>query len=340
MARRAEARHHFSRSPAGLITTDCSMRRFPAVLLLPFLFWLSGAPAHAQVAVPSLVPSAPRIGDPVFDVPTVSFVTPNPAAMQWGSPSKWGGGQIRSERQQTLPAPPSPIDEFSGLYIGFRKVEKTITFAAELLELSDDTNVPRTADWDVLDGAVAFQSGDSIAFGVGMDRTSTTTGTGNSLEFNTISLGMSIEVQSNVFIGFAIGTEDISSTFNGDDDRSVQKYGVAYRKGGAINTHFELYAVERDEADNFANEFTDVSTIVGVAEFNISNLLLAASISQTERDRIGIESATVTFDLGWAPKNGLAVMFHQEQTTTEDVNAVVTTEFETDTTAISIAFQF
>ncbi len=314
------------------------MRRFAGLLLLSLLLAGLGTPARAQVAVPSLVPAAPRIGDPVYDVPTASFVTPNPAAMQWGSPSKWGFGQIDSERRQTQPSQGTLV-ELSGIYVGFRKVAEDISFGAELLELSDDSNAVLEADWDVLDGAVAFQSGDNIAFGVGADRTSTSRNA-NSLEFDAINLGMSIEVQSNVFIGFAIGTEDISSSFNGDDDRSVQKYGIGYRKGGTVNTHFELYAIEKDEADNPSGEFTDVGTLVGVAEFNLSNLLLAASYSLTERERVLLDTTTVTVDIGWAPKNGLAVMFHRENTTTEDTTPANESETETETTALSIAFQF
>lgn len=314
------------------------MRPLARLLSLSILLLAAGATAQAQVAVPSLVPTQPRIGDPVVDVPTASFVTPNPAAMQWGSPSKWGFGQIKSSRQQTSPTTGSTV-EFSGLYLGFRKVDKSLSLAAELLELSDDTNAVLEADWSVLNGAVAFQSGDSIAFGVGADRTSTSNNA-NSLEYNALNLGMSFEVKTNMFIGFAIGTEDIHSSFDGDDTRGVQKLGFGYRKGGTANTHFEIYAVEKAEGDNLAAEFTDVSELVGVAEFNISDLLLAASYATTERKRIEQEGTIVTVDLGWAPKNGLTVVFHQEQTTTKITTVGFESETDTDTTAISVGYQF
>ncbi len=314
------------------------MRGIFGGLFVFMLVWLMGLTVHAQVAVPSLVPGVPNVGDPILGIPTASFVPPNPAAMQWGEPSKWGLGQINAERRVTEPTAGTPV-EFGGLFIGFRKVDKEISFGAQLLELADDTNAAREADWKSLDAGVAFQSGDNIAFGVGMNRISNTS-QGDSQEFNTINLGMSIEIRRNIFAGFAIGTEDISSSFNGEDDRSVQKYGVGYRTGRAFKTHLEFYIVDRDQADNFADEFSDVASQVLVLEFNLSGFLLAASFNRTQRARLDLETTTVVGDLGWAPKNGFSLIFHIEQTSGTDSTQFAESEFESDISSISASFLF
>lgn len=314
------------------------MREIFTGFSLFLLVWLIGLPARAQVAVPSLVPAVPRVGDPILGIPTASFVPPNPAAMQWGAPSKWGLGKINAERRVTEPTVGTLV-EFGGLFIGFRKVDKDISFAAQLLELSDETNAVRLADWNSLDAAVAFQSGDSIAFGVGLNRVSNTS-QGDSLEFNTINLGMSIEIKRNIFAGFSIGTEDISSSFNGNDDRSVQKYGVGYRTGGSFNTHFEFYIVDRDQADNSAAEFSDVTSQVLVAEFNLNGLLLAASFNRSQRSRLDLETTTLVLDFGWAPKNGFSLIFHIERTAGKDSTQFNESAFESDISSLSASFLF
>jgi hypothetical protein len=288
-----------------------------------------------------MVPSAPRIIDPTEVIPTASFVTPNPAAMQWGAPSRWGGGTISSDREQTAPTTGTPV-EFGGIYAGARVLGKDLTVAGYMIELSDDTNAfSLEADWNVVAGGVAFQSGDNITFGVSMERADNTI-SGLSLDINTINLGLSVKASDKIYLGLALGSEDISAASE-SGDRSVQKYGVGYRAGGQSQTHFEAYVVEREENDQFfAGAFSDSSEKVLVAEVILGSLFLGGSFSTISQDRNRQEIEALIFDIGWAPKNGLALLYHQETATTEvkDSAGAVTSEDETTTTAISIAWSF
>jgi hypothetical protein len=309
-------------------------------LLLTAIFTIAAASAQAQVAVSEMVPAAPRIIDPTEVVPTASFVTPNPAAMQWGAPSRWGGGTLSSEREQTAPTTGTPV-EFGGIYAGARVLGKNLTVAGYMLELGDDTNTfSLEADWNVLAGGVAFQSGDNITFGVSMERADNTV-SGVSLDFNTINLGLSVKASDKIYLGLALGTEDINVASE-SGDRSVQKYGVGYRAGGQSQTHFEAYIVDREANDQFsAGAFSDSNEKVLVAEVILGSIFLGASLSNTTQDRNDQEINALIFDIGWAPKNGLALLFHRESATTESgVSTTSPTEDDTSTTAISIAWSF
>lgn len=313
------------------------MRNTIRTLLLGTIFTLVAATAQAQVAVSELVPAAPRILDPEDIVPSASFVPANPAAMQWGAPSRWGVGTISGDRKQTAPTAGGTTD-FGGFYAGVRVVSDDITFGAHLIEYSDETNTfSLNADWNVLAGGVAFQSGDMIAFGASVERADNTSG-GSTFDFNTITLGLSLNVSKDIFVGLALGTEDITAPGE-SGDRSVQKYGVAYRTGGQTQYHLEAYIVDREENSQFGSGvFSDSRETVLVAEAIFGNLLVGASFITISRDRLNQEISALTFDIGWAPKAGLSLMYHQESTTTE--NNASGTEFDTGTTAISLAWSF
>lgn len=316
------------------------MRTFVRNLLLAAIFAVSTSVVQAQVAVSELVPGAPRIIDPTQVIPSASFVTPNPAAMQWGAPSRWGGGSISGDRQQTAPTAGS-VTEYGGIYAGARVVGDDITVAGYLIEYSDETNAFNlAADWNVLAGGVAFQSGDRIAFGLSMERADNTA-SGVTADFNTINLGISFMASKNIFLGLALGSEDIEVAGE-SGDRSVQKYGVGYRSGGQAQTHLEAYIIDREENTQFGSSvYSDSLEKVIVAEAVLGSILLGASFTLISQDRNDQEISAITFDLGWAPKTGLSLLFHQESVTTEsNTSSASPTETETSTSAISIAWSF
>lgn len=316
------------------------MRKTIGHLLLGTFLTLVAATAQAQVAVSELVPSAPRIIDPTQLIPSASFVTPNPAAMQWGAPSRWGGGVISGDRQQTAPTA-GGVTDYGGIYAGARFVGDTLTVGGYLIEYSDDTNAFNLdADWNVLAGGVAFQSGDRVAFGLSTERADNTAG-GASQDFNTINLGISFMATSKIFLGLALGTEDIDAAGE-SGDRSVQKYGVGYRSGGQAQTHLEAYIIDREDNPQFGSSvYSDSVEKVIVAEAVIGSFLLGASYAIISQDRNGQEISVITFDVGWAPKSGLSLLYHQESAATEsNASGAAPTETDTSTSAVSIAWSF
>ena len=317
--------------------------RWPFALLLGLLL-LGARSVPAQVAVSRLVPAAPSLGDPLESIPTASFVPENPAAMQWGPPTRWGAGSFSAERTQTLPLPvdpamPAPPVEFGGQYVGGRSVEEDFSFAGEFLQIADETNTFLIADWDVLSAGVAFKSGETITFGASLERAGTTN-LGNSLNFNSTNLGLSVKLSKNFYGGLALGTETVSSSFRGDENRSVQKLGLAFFTGRTVKWHLEGYQIAKDAAPRFGDEFSSVTTNGAVAEVLMGPVLIGLSGTSSEKEEAQKRVKTAALDLGWVPKRGWSLILHSEAAVTEDLGGASIVEFETTATSVSIAFLF
>ncbi|MEE8397244.1 MAG: hypothetical protein V3S29_14400 [bacterium] len=296
---------------------------------------LAGAgQARGQVAVPSILPVTLTIGDPSYGKPSVSFVPANPAVIQWGAPKRWGGGTITSQWGLSGATPAA----MTGLYLGGVNVGPELSYAGAYLELAEDTSFP-SADWTLIAGGVAFQSGDSIAFGASIERTGTIQGS-DSLGFDNQRLGISAQLSRAWYAGVALGTESLSSSFSGSGDRSVTAYGIGYRSGGAEHAHFEAYLVERDAAQVYSstNQFSDSTTTVLVAEVQLGDIVLGGSVSTSAKTQADITTSGVSADAGWAPKRGISLLFHTESATTT-VGATGDV-YPTTTTTISFAYAF
>ena len=316
------------------------MRWLFAVLLGLLLLGARSVPA--QVAVSRLVPAAPSVGDPVESIPTASFVTANPAAMQWGPPTRWGAGSLSAERIQSLPlaqAATATRIEFGGQYVGGRSVEEDFSFAGEFLQIADETNTFLIADWDVLSAGVAFKSGETITFGASLERAGTTN-LGNSLNFNSTNLGLSVKLSRSFYGGLALGTETVSSSFRGDENRSVQKLGLAFFTGRTVKWHLEGYQIAKDAAPRFGDEFSSVTTNGAVAEVLMGPVLIGLSGTSSEKEEAQKRVKTAALDLGWVPKRGWSLILHSEAAVTEDLGGASIVEFETTATSVSIAFLF
>lgn len=309
------------------------------------------------MAIPRLVPASPNISDPNSNAPTSSFVPANPAAIQWGMPTRWGIGQIMATRGETVPPPDTTegIDntkEFGGLYVGGRSFSKKFSVAGELMELSDDPKeFPLEADWDVLRAGVAFLSGDSVTFGAGMDRVSNIQGY-NPVDYDTTILGITFQLSQTYYLGLAMGTEKISHASIGESDRAVRKYGIAYSKGQG-KSHIEYYIIEKTAPEEFsdqADSFSDVKTNGVVAETILGKFYIGAGASLTNKDLAGVTLTQLSFDVGWAAKRGLSLLYHRESTATHieydewnfNINDVVTqtTEYNTVAQAVTLVYSF
>lgn len=299
--------------------------------------WLALAGlAAAQVAVPSIVPATVRIGDPAYGRPSVSFVPPNPAAMQWGAPARLGGGTISASH---APVGGTNVD-FSGIYLGGVKWGEKLSFGGAYLDLADQTNaVTLEADWSLLAIAASFQSGDRFAFGAGVERTGNTHSL-DAVDFNTSKLGLSVQFGKAWYAGLVMGNESVDSSLNGSGTRSVQMLGVGYRSGGQEHMHLELYVVDRDSVDMLvtSNELSDARHTVLVAEFQLGQIVLAGSYALTTKSDAGVTGTAWFADIGWAPKRGIALLYHMEGSTTQD--DLLAAEYDGTASAVSFAYSF
>jgi hypothetical protein len=278
-----------------------------AAVLLAAAALLSKAPAvWAQVAAPPLSP--------------YSFVTENPAAMQWGGPSRLGASYSQA---QTLTDPTTVTDNFSGSGVGGRYVGQWLSAAAEYSRL-DSVNQPNNIGgeyYETAKGAIGVRLGSFLALGAGQENTTYRIPIAGSPYKNAWELpqaGLSIRLGEWFFLGGSGGTEtfkqqNIANTAkNASTSRDVYKYGAGIRTyGSSILTHLEYYVVERSEygnTNNVAGPLGREDARTGVLEVNFGGFLLGYFGTHIERD-----SGFATTDegravIGWAPVTGLTII--------------------------------
>jgi len=314
------------------------MRRIPVILAA--LVMIAGT-AQAQVAAPSLVPTAPRVLDPTSVPAEANFTPANPAAMQWGAPSRVGIGTLRS--RLTSDAPNTDDLTYQGNYGGARLVGESLSLGAEVASISEVEST-FALDNSSANAALAAQFGGWMAFGVGY--ASNTIEFGNSTdESTTPSGGVSLRLGESFFVGGALGEQSLSHS---DDDplspdfeasRRVEWYGVGFRTGGDVLFHAEINVENRRHYEINGRESGGYRVQQGVLELNVWNILLAARAGSVDTKIKGKSPLGYTAaDIGWAPLQGLALMLHVERLQDDDTASGYTDTFET--TAASVAYQF
>lgn len=299
---------------------------------------LSAAAGRAQVAAPSLLPAFPTVfGSP--DLPSVEFVTPNPAALKWGPPSRAGAvaGQHR------IAAPGSSVDYTLGA-AGARWVGQRVSIALEALQFEDaDSTI--TDKTSVQSAAVAFLATTWLAAGVGQAENDTVSNTATELKDRVAgtSWGLSLRLEEGIYFGYGGGQDRLKRTYTQfdysvEDTRHVTFYGVGYRQTGSIAVHVEGYRIERDPF-LIPGAVRGAASAVVLGEVNWRELLLGYRDTRTSGENLGanytITSTAVS--LGWAPRSGLAVVAHLAAGHYKDDFG---TKYDADTRAVVVAYQF
>ncbi len=269
-----------------------------------------GGLASAQVAAPALNP--------------YTFVTENPAVMQWGSPSRIG---VSYAQAQTVTDPSSVTDNFDGMGVGGRYVGPRFSAAADYTRL-DSSNTPFNtgAEYrETAQAALGVRLGDHLALGIGQqnDTQRAPNVPGVSAVRHTHETpqgGLSIRMGEWFFLGGSGGTETykfedlMDSSNNLNTSRDVYTYGVGIRTGGTVMTHFEYYVVDKSSWGN-SNALLNSSIVpgrensrTGVIELNWGGALIGYSATHTERDT-GVDTTdNYRAELGWAPPTGVTVV--------------------------------
>lgn len=294
--------------------------------------------AHGQVAAPALPPSSPQVDIPGMTTPDATFAPENPGAMQYGAPSRFGLGQIRSRIKQETALGNTTTTHVDGYYAGLRWATDSFAAGGEIVNLEDSDN---SSDYsaDVMNGAISFAVAKAIAFGAGLDTATIDSGNAQDKIRGTI-LGFSLNFDEKLFIGLALGRDYLNRDTGVDDfdsDRAVQKLGLAFRLGKTGQAlHLEYYTISRDpHEDNNGFEFDEQDSSHIVVEGNLGNWVLSGHYADFQID--DMDGTTTVAELGWAPKKGLAVMGHYERTLAKTDSGLDT---DVQATAISLAYQF
>jgi hypothetical protein len=274
--------------------------------------------AAAQVAAPSLVP--------------FTFTTENPAAIQWGGPSRIGIGA--GQQQVTASSGFTDNPNYTASGAGVRLVGERFSVSADTVRF-DRVHKPATVPTGETDnseddnGAIAAKLGSHLALGLGHsvnEQQSAGAIQPTRIREITSQAGLSLRLGEWFFLGGSTGRDVVNykdfatATNDFHTQRDVTKYGVGIRTGGAVLTHLEYYVVDKQKyadrtspllvAANFGSGHETSRT--GVAEFNFRGLLLGYSTTHTELDTGGPTVDSDIADIGWAPYTGLTVVAHAQ----------------------------
>lgn len=315
----------------------------PSVLLLFFLF-AAVLSAQAQVALPRIIPGAPRILNTRFPVEVGNSIVPeNPAALQWGGPSRFGGGKIVGVSSHAVT---ELAGDISGQFAGFRLVGEFVALAGETTDISLESNFGFPVEKSATTLALSFQFPESYAWGFSttsseisvFDLTETVTG-----EFEKKILGLSLRMGGDWFIGGAIGTEEGSLSLpspSGNLTRNVIMSGIGFRHTGAVIWHLEFSTSEHDEFKDQSGTLSSGHVIrQGVLEMAFWDLVFGYTSFNVKgtgtRKNESIKGFTL--DFGYAPFSGLAFTGRFERSTYSASGFEVAVE---ETNSIIVTLQF
>jgi hypothetical protein len=300
-----------------------------------FLLMITTRLALGQVATTDLVPAAPSVTAPGQIFADANLVPDNPAAMQWGKPSRFAIGNIAAERSPLG----VPTVNFDGYYAGLRYMQDTFAAGGEVVNLNGDRNLYDESDQS---GAVSYQAGDIIALGAGLRNGSVSYGSRSTL--TGYNLGVSLKVGETIYLGYGGGREhlkvkDATDVLQVDNTRGYTMYGAAFRSERGLRWYLGYDVIEAESRhDEFGNVFGGFKSNALTVQAIFSDILL--SFSQVTRDvkESNAQLKTTVADLGYAPKKGLFAAARLINST--EYNSSGQKSAEDQMTALSIGYLF
>jgi hypothetical protein len=323
----------FARRPALRIHRFILAAGLVAASLLP-------TEARAQVAVAPLSPIAPIINGNPGQL-SAGFVLLNPAAQQWGTPSRIGAGVLKGEtdvmKQGTY--------DYEGKLAGLRWVGMTFGLAVERLSIDGtDPNTLEDFSQDQTNVGLSMRIFAPVAIGVGYGKQNREAGT-ISQTVTTTTLGGSLRIGEIIYLGIAGGEDtrdykDTSIPYSSTDDRNYYIYGIGLRRGGTFSFHLEWFASDRDAYNLGKSKTADLTSQTGVLEIGLWSFVLGGRVATVDQEYNGNRYKTdaAIYDFAWAPFHGLTIGGRYEITKEKDEGSGVKSENEIR--AITIGWQF
>jgi hypothetical protein len=269
------------------------MQRLFRFLLIPAL--LLATSAQAQVAAPDFLPAAPRYFLSFAPLINGTTLTPdNPAAQQWGGPSRIVLGTMR------LAETVGTTVDYSGSYGGGRLVRPGWSAGVDYSDAKGPSQHERTAGLS-LSGLL----GDSLAVGYGYESYQEVIGADH---FKDNALGLSWRLGKSFYLGAGASA---SSYENGliTADRKTTMYGAALRTEGDTRWYIAYDVLDKDDFSNGVLFGVKESTAALQAAFG--GLVIGASQIKIDVKGSGATATEKFFDIGWVPpKGGVSVVLH------------------------------
>jgi hypothetical protein len=314
--------------------------------------------AQAQVAVPELAPAAVRLLNTRFPVgptqitpisPMSNIVPENPAALQWGSPSRIGGGVLQGDMSDLGDG---TSNHYRGKFAGLRWVKQRVALAADTLDysvqLTNLSGVVTDVEHKKQSVALSFSLPESLAWGVGSrsltfdDKNGVTPSRIDSSGWN---LGLSWRIGQILFLGAGLGHDTASlvipppAIFVGDAERDYHMEGIGLRGTGAVQWHLEAdsFHTETFVDSNGNPHLPGYDMTLYTAEVQIGAWLFGYA-KHALSDLKGTNHVNgYTVDFGLAPFSGLAITGRSELTRRESMGTTLAHE---RVTSAAILWQF
>jgi len=311
---------------------------------------LLGQGAQAQVAV------APIEGA------TTRFTTPNPAAMQWGAPSRVGIYQengTQKDKDLVTGKVSAIVAKTKETGAGGRYVHDRFALAGQSASYSwnsGDPNPDTRTDQDT-DVAASLAVGNNVALGIGQQSTAVKIEKFNpggnqkfNYDFTWQNIGASLAVTPFLYLGYVQQnevqkfTDPANAANNTKYKRTNTTWGVGFRsagKGGKVMAHVEYYATTTpnytDTATSQAVLDTKESSANVVAEVVVNNIL-AGYKGTTITQPLQVTDTESTITLGWSPDHGLALSVYQ--TTGKNHDALNQKDVNRQSSGLALAMLF
>lgn len=305
--------------------------------------------AQAQVATPELAPAGLRVYDSRFPIsPMINIVPENPAAMQWGAPSRIGVGLLDGNKSDAFDGVSSSYD---GNFGGFRWVRQRFSLGAETGGFTVEfPGAPPLARLEKKQSsfALAFSWPESLAIGLAThkwtdDTLSPPGGQRDTLEFSSWTAGLSWRLGETFFVAGAFGQEDFQRTFPavpGTEGRDHYMAGLGLRGGGTLIWRLEVDTFHHDDFKDPVN--MGFAPGYDLNQFSAEGILGGWLLGGAAYDLKGLQPMApsisgYSLDVGYAPLTGLTLTWRYEHSeknaggtpiSKEELNnAVVTWQF-------------
>jgi len=236
------------------------------LVMLALLLAAAANWAQAQVAVPELVPAGVRIFNSRFQImgSTISFINPmlsivpeNPAALQWGSPSRIGAGALKGDMSDVGDGDSST---YKGSFAGFRWIKQRVALAADSMHydvhLANSGGTLTDLARQRQSVALSFSLPQSLAWGLGSRslKYEETKPSSSSIDSSGWNFGLSWRIGQILFIGAGVGHDNASlvlppappAGFVGDAQRDYRMAGLGLRGNGSVVWHLEADSIHHD----------------------------------------------------------------------------------------------
>lgn len=312
-----------------------------AMLAAALTAW--AAPAAAQVAVPEIAPAGVRIFSSRQPIALMNSLVPeNPAALQWGTPSRISAGSIRGDKEDRFDGTSTG---YNGTFAGLRWVREDVGLAVETAELEVDfpsqgSFAPRL-EKSQRTAALSFTAPQWQAFGIGAvssrQRTvSPPSGQIEEIETDGWVAGVSWRLGESFFVGAGYGGDELTRIVpqpEAQAERNHFMYGLGLRSGGALVWHLEVDYFKREDAESggvpiqpgrgYELTLVNAEAIWGVFLFGYAGY----EASPLDPGPLNRRVEGYTADFGLAPLGGLAITGRLERSEVlNDVGTIATEE--------------